>query len=107
MNQISHIDTPEQGQLVEVRKRRYIVSELTQSALPTSTLPQGNGASQTLVSLTSIEDDALGEELQVIWELEPGARVYDRVALPEILKAIKRRVASVKSLKSDYQTLPQ
>jgi len=33
--------------------------------------------------------------LQVIWELEPGARVYDRVALPEILKAIKRRVASI------------
>jgi len=83
MNHISHIDAPEQGQLVEVRKRRYIVNEITKSSLPTSIIPEGNGYSQTLVSLTSIEDDALGEDLQVIWELEPGARVYAKVTLPE------------------------
>jgi len=38
---------------------------------------------QHWVALTSIEDDALGEELQVIWELEPGARVQEAFALPE------------------------
>ena len=31
---------------------------------------------------TSVEDDALGEELQVIWELEPGARVYEQRRCP-------------------------
>lgn len=83
MNRISHIDAPEQGQLVEVRKRRYIVNEITRSSLPDAIIPAGNGYSQTLVSLASIEDDALGEELQVIWELEPGTRVYAQVTLPE------------------------
>ena len=84
MGQISQSDIPEQGQLVEVRHRRYIVSEITRSTLPSSTLPEANGNGQTLVSLTSIEDDALGEELQVIWELEPGARSYDQSTLPDV-----------------------
>jgi superfamily II DNA or RNA helicase len=35
------------------------------------------------VSLSSVEDDALGEEIRVIWELEPGARAYERVSLPQ------------------------
>src|SRR5438094_2477087 len=38
---------------------------------------------QHLVSLLSVEDDALGEELQVIWQIEPGAQVIEKVALPE------------------------
>ena len=84
MQQISQSNIPEQGQLVEVRHRRYIVSEITKSTLPSSTLPEANGNGQTLVSLTSIDDDALGEELQVIWELEPGARSYDQYTLPEV-----------------------
>src|SRR5438094_325768 len=37
---------------------------------------------QHLVTLSSVEDDALGEELQVIWEIEPGARVIEKNALP-------------------------
>jgi SNF2 family DNA or RNA helicase len=32
--------------------------------------------------LSSVEDDAFGEELQIIWELEPGASVNEHVALP-------------------------
>src|SRR5258708_7034058 len=42
-----------------------------------------NGLSQHLVTLTSVEDDALGEELQVIWEIEPGARLTENNALPK------------------------
>ncbi len=74
---------PEQGQLVEVRQRQYVVSEVAQSVLPPSPLATSNGAPQHLVSLTCIEDDALGEELRVIWELELGARVRERSTLPE------------------------
>jgi hypothetical protein len=73
---------PEQGQLVTVRQRQYVVTDVAKSTLPDQPLrASGNGA-QHLVSLASIEDDALGEELQVIWELEPGARTIEKVALP-------------------------
>ena len=74
---------PEQGQLVDVRQRRYLVTDIVQSTLPVSPLrPTGNGV-QYLVSLSSVEDDALGEEIQVIWELEPGVRVHEKLALPQ------------------------
>jgi ERCC4-related helicase len=74
---------PEQGQLVEVRSRQWVVAEIARSTLPTS-LARGNGDSpQHLVTLSSVEDDALGEELQVVWELEPGAHARERSALPE------------------------
>jgi hypothetical protein len=36
-----------------------------------------------LVLLSSVEDDALGEELQVIWEIEPGARIIEETHLPQ------------------------
>jgi hypothetical protein len=73
---------PEQGQLVNVRQRQYVVTEVAKSSLPANPLhPSGNRAKH-LVSLSSIEDDALGEELQVIWEIEPGAQVIDKEALP-------------------------
>lgn len=73
---------PEQGQLVSVRQRRYIVSDVLRSTLPAGPL-RPTSAPQHLVTLASVEDDALGEELQVIWELEPGAGVIERTALPE------------------------
>jgi len=30
-----------------------------------------------------VEDDGLGKELQVIWEIEPGTKLIEKVALPE------------------------
>ena len=39
---------------------------------------------QHLVSLVSVEDDATGEELEVVWEIEPGTRVIERAELPVI-----------------------
>ncbi|KAB8145738.1 helicase [Chloroflexia bacterium SDU3-3] len=73
---------PEQGQLVEVRRRRYVVAEVQGSQQPVGALAPEALRPQHMVTLASIEDDALGEELQVIWELEPGARVLDQQALP-------------------------
>jgi ERCC4-related helicase len=76
--------TPEQGQLVAVRQRRWVVNDLTASAVPESPLDSQFSGSRRehLVTLSCLEDDALGEELQVIWELEPGARVLEKVDLP-------------------------
>jgi hypothetical protein len=73
---------PEQGQLVSVRSRNWIVNEVVPGTLPTAGL-QGIADAQTLVSLASVGDDWLGEELQVVWELEPGARLIQKVALPD------------------------
>jgi len=74
---------PEQGQLVTVRQRRYVVTEIAKSTLPGRPLKVSANGVQHLITLSSVEDDALGEELQVIWEIEPGAEVIEKVALPE------------------------
>jgi superfamily II DNA or RNA helicase len=37
---------------------------------------------QHLVDLTSVEDDGLGEELSVVWEIEPGAKVLASETFP-------------------------
>ena len=71
---------PEVGQLVITRKRPYVVTEIVPSA------PGLRGDKITtshLVKLSSVEDDGLGEELQVIWELEPGTKVHEKSTLPD------------------------
>lgn len=67
---------PEPGQLVEVRRRQWIVSDVDASAVAPE-LPKTN-----LVKLASIDEDALGEEIEVLWELEPGAHVIECAGLP-------------------------
>lgn len=74
---------PEQGQLVRVRQRQYIVTDVRRTALPTSPVLSSSHPAQSLVMLSSVEDDALGEELQVIWELEPGAYIHEKIELPQ------------------------
>jgi len=69
---------PEPGQLVEVRRRQWIVVETIASSLESVTNPQH------AVILSSIDEDALGEELEVIWEIEPGAQIIERAGLPSI-----------------------
>jgi SNF2 family DNA or RNA helicase len=75
---------PEVGQLVTVRDRRWIVSDVNRSSQAPDALGAAatNGA-QHLITLASIEDDAMGEDLQVVWELEPGRSVIDHAALPD------------------------
>ncbi len=70
---------PEPGQLVEVRRRQWIVADVIASEPTNSGYPP-----QNLVTLSSIDEDGLGEELRVVWEIEPGARVIERAGLPEI-----------------------
>ncbi|MDQ2716480.1 MAG: DISARM system SNF2-like helicase DrmD [Chloroflexota bacterium] len=75
---------PEPGQLVDARRRRYVVVDIVQSTLPPDILSAGSLYTQPqhLVTLASVEDDALGEDLQVIWEIEPGARPIEKTPLP-------------------------
>ncbi len=74
---------PEQGQLVSVRSRQWVVNDVRPSTLPGSVFKPTFSGPQNLLTLSSVEDDGLGEELQVVWEIEPGAKVIEKVALPE------------------------
>jgi len=59
------------------------VSDVVPSALPPDVLHKTQAEPQHLISLSSIEDDALGEMLQVVWEIEADAQINERVGLPE------------------------
>jgi hypothetical protein len=69
----AQLSVSEQGQLAVVRQRRYVVTDVWASTTTGGPLERA----QHLVSLTSIEDDALGEELQVVWDIEPGAHAFE------------------------------
>jgi superfamily II DNA or RNA helicase len=73
---------PENGQLVTVRDRQWVVADVSRGSQETDVLSEDGARAEHLVSLVSIEDDAMGDELQVIWELEPGRAVVDHAALP-------------------------
>ncbi len=70
---------PEIGQLVIVRKRPFVVTEIA-AAVPG--IEKDSLRLQHLVKLSSVEDDGMGEELEVIWELEPGTTVFEKPSLP-------------------------
>ena len=72
---------PEVGQLVRVRDRAWVVADVVASTTSDDELPD---ARQHLLELTSVggEDDGLDEELNVIWEIEPGATVLEKATLP-------------------------
>jgi hypothetical protein len=65
------ISCPEIGQLVVVRKRTFVVTEI----IPSVTNP---ASPNHLLKLSSVEDDGLGEEMEVIWELEPGTSIHEK-----------------------------
>lgn len=73
---------PEQGQLVKIRGQRYTVTAVQSATLPTNIVHLKRLLSHHLVSFASIEDDATEEELEVIWEGEPGARIFEERELP-------------------------
>ncbi len=75
---------PEQGNLVEVRRRRWIVSDVQASSLGSPSTSLSVSALQHLVDLVSVEDDAFDERLHIIWEIEPGARVIEDAGLPDL-----------------------
>lgn len=74
---------PEIGQLVHARNRAFVVTEIQQQGLP-GEATQPTQPLMHLLKLSSVEDDAFGEEMELFWELEPGATVQQRAAtLPE------------------------
>lgn len=75
---------PEPGQVVIVRQRPFTVVDVKASQLPLPVHLQDSQTRQHLVRLSSVEDEGLGEELEVVWELEPGAICREKAALPAL-----------------------
>ena len=58
---------PEPGQVVQARHRQWLVEALH----------RGQNGESARVDLVCLDDDATGEPLEVLWDLELGARVID------------------------------
>lgn len=68
---------PELGQIVFIRQRRYLVEGIV---APPST------SDATLVQLSCVDDDAQGQPLEVLWELELDAEILSSEAWDAIAK---------------------
>jgi superfamily II DNA or RNA helicase len=80
-------DVPEAGQLVRVRGQQWVVSSVNSSRQPQDELAATRIPGRTLVTLTSVSDDDLGEELTVVWEVEPGREIVPATQLPQVSDA--------------------
>lgn len=74
MDSANHI--PQVGQVVQVRQRRYLVD---QAVAPLK------GGDSTLVALSCLDDDAQGQQIQVLWERELDVKIlsaetWDQIA---------------------------
>ena len=73
----------EVGQLVRARGQQWVVSALQRSSQPEDQLAPARLPGRTLATLTSVSDDDLGEELTVVWEVEPGREILPVSDLPD------------------------
>ena len=74
---------PEPGQIVKVRGSTWAVSDIRKQGLPRSPADEGVPGLTHVVSLQSLDEDRLGQELTVVWELEVGHTVAPNQNLPE------------------------
>ena len=74
---------PEPGQVVVVRGSTWAVADVREQGLPRSPADEGAPGLHHVVSLQSLAEDRLGEELAVVWELEVGHSVAPDQGLPE------------------------
>lgn len=66
---------PEQGQIVRLRHKAWAVTSVTRSGRKTAEAVHR-------VGLECLSDDALGHEIQVIWEREVAPRALESTSLP-------------------------
>lgn len=84
---------PKPGQIVRVRQRHYLVERTTAGR---------RAADCTLVGLSCVEDDAQGQPLEVLWEIEVDTKILDGEAWDAIAK---RGFDSAKLFSSYWNTL--
>lgn len=84
---------PSPGEIVRARSRRYLVEDMT---------PAPDHGDQTLVRLSCLEDDAEGEELEVLWEKEVDAQ---RISAADWTKLAQGRFDAPRQFAAYYHTL--
>ncbi len=78
------VPLPDPGALVEVRARQWVVRDVRPCSLPHDPVGAAPRERHNLVTLASVEEDALGEETTLVWEVEPGASVRESFELPDV-----------------------
>jgi superfamily II DNA or RNA helicase len=78
---------PEPGQVVEVRGSTWAVADVRAQGLPRSPADEGTAQLSHVVVLQSLDEERLGEQLSVVWELEVGHTVTPAQGLPEVIYA--------------------
>ena len=78
---------PEPGQVVQVRGAVWAVTDVDAQGLPRSSADDGQPRLDHVVTLQSLDEDRMGEELRVVWELEAGNSVVPDRGLPENIAA--------------------
>jgi superfamily II DNA or RNA helicase len=83
--QTSLPEVPEPGRVVEVRGATWAVADVRRQGLQRSPADESRAEVQHVVILQSLDEDRLGEELAVVWELEVGHTVVPDQGLPETI----------------------
>ena len=78
---------PEQGQIVNVRGATWAVADVRVQGLSRSPADEAEAGLAHVVRLQSLEEDRLGQELAVVWELEVGQTIAPDQGLPETISA--------------------
>lgn len=74
---------PDPGDVVEVRGSTWAVADVRTQGLLRSPADEARADLHHVVSLQSLDEDRLGTELDVVWELEVGHTVAPDQGLPE------------------------
>lgn len=85
LGQVPEVPTP--GRIVEVRGSTWAVADVRAQGLSRSPADESAARSEHIVTLQSLEEDRLGEELSVVWQLEVGHTVVPDQGLPEAINA--------------------
>ncbi|MGA4669208.1 DISARM system SNF2-like helicase DrmD [Propionibacteriaceae bacterium Y1923] len=78
---------PEPGQVVEARGSTWAVANVRAQGLPRSPADDATAHLSHVVELQSLDEDRLGEQLSVVWELEVGHTVTPAQGLPDVIHA--------------------
>jgi superfamily II DNA or RNA helicase len=79
---VADVQVPDIGQIVAVRGANWVVTDIQQQSLGRSSADDAVQMLQHAVALQSVEEDRLGHELRVVWELEPGRSLHPARGLP-------------------------
>lgn len=80
---------PEVGEIVTVRAANWAVVDVQQQGLGRSAADDAAAQLQHAVTLQSLQEDRLGHELRVVWELEQGRSALTHLGLPEKIDPAK------------------